>query len=178
MPFQSNKNGSTATVAIRTVAEFLGNVQRVTIVALAIAMLAILTFQVFMRFVMGEALSWSEELALTCFTWSMLLAMALGVRELIHVRMDIFVEKLPPALQKGIERLCALLITLFGLFLAWSGYNYTMDALGTTSAAIAFPMVYLYAATPACGIFIFIFGLEALLLGPVMSNDENSIKEA
>ncbi|MGD9662560.1 MAG: TRAP transporter small permease [Porticoccaceae bacterium] len=166
MSLRSSQNEATATAIARAVAERLANTLRMIIVVLATAMLAVLTFQVFMRFVVGQALSWSEEFALTCFTWSMLLAMALGVRELIHVRMDILVDKLPRFLQRWIERLCALLITLFGLFLAWSGYNYTLDSVGTTSAAIAFPMVYLYAATSACGLFTFLFGLETLLFGP------------
>lgn len=176
MSLHSHKNGATAT-AVRAVAERLAGTLRMTIVALAVVMLTVLTLQVFMRFVVGQALSWSEEIALTCFAWSMLLAMALGVRELIHVRMDILVVQLPRKLQRGVERLCALLITLFGLFLAWSGYNYALDASGTTSAAIAFPMVYLYAATPACGIFTFIFGLETLLLGPPQPDEAPSHEE-
>ena len=178
MLLHSHKNEATATAVIRAVADCLANTLRMSIVVLAVAMLFILALQVFMRFVMGQALSWSEEFALTCFTWSMLLAMALGVRELIHVRMDILVDNLPYPLRRVVERLCALLITLFGLFLAWSGYNYTMDAVGTTSAAIAFPMVYLYSATPACGIFTFIFGLEILLLGPVLPPTTCSNEEA
>lgn len=170
MSLESHQNGAAATVLVRTVAERLATVLRMSIVALAVVMLSVLTLQVFMRFVMGQALSWSEELALTCFAWSMLLAMALGVRELIHVRMDILVDHLPTALQRWIERLCALLIALFGLFLAWSGYNYTIDSMGTTSAAIAFPMVYLYAAAPVCGAFTLLFALETLLFGPAPVN--------
>ena len=39
------------------------------IVALALGMLVLLAWQIFMRFVVGQALSWSEELALTGKRW-------------------------------------------------------------------------------------------------------------
>ena len=68
---------------------------RAVVVLLATVMLASLSLQVFCRFVLGQALSWTEELALGCFSWSMLLAIALGLRELFHVRMDLLVDRLP-----------------------------------------------------------------------------------
>lgn len=168
MAGQTHQERSAATVC-RALAGGIASAIRAIVVGLAIAMLLVLALQVFMRFVMEQALSWSEEFALACFTWSMLLAMALGVRELIHVRMDVLVDHFPQALRSLVERACALMIALFGLFLAWSGYNYTVDAFGTTSAAIAFPMAYLYAAAPVCGIFTFLFALESLVLGPVQA---------
>ena len=58
-------------------------------------MLVSLSLQVVMRYVFDKAPSWSEELALACFSWSMLLAIAAGVRGAIHVRMDLLVDHLP-----------------------------------------------------------------------------------
>ena len=76
---------------------------RTAVMAFATVMLLALSLQVFMRFVLDKPLSWSEELALACFSWSMLLAIGLGVRQKTHVRMDILVDHLPKALSLVIE---------------------------------------------------------------------------
>lgn len=143
----------------------LATLVRAAIVVLALTMLLALTLQIFMRSVLGQALSWTEELALACFSWSMLLAIALGVRELIHVRMDLLVERLAPALQNLIGRVVALATALLGAAIAWAGVRYVLDSLGTTSAAIGYPIAWLYASAPVCGVFITLFAIEQLLPG-------------
>ena len=144
---------------------------RGVIVVLALIMLVALSLQVFMRFVVGQALSWSEELALACFSWSMLLGIALGVRDAIHVRMDLVVDHLPEPLQRGADRLISLAVAGLGLFVAWAGVRYVVDSLGTTSAAIGYPIAYLYASAPACGALIAIFALERTVFGAEPPHD-------
>lgn len=150
---------------IRLALDRLAALLRGVIVALALTMLVALALQIFMRFVVGQALAWSEELALTCFSWSMLLAIALGVREAIHVRMDLLVDLLPVHLHRGVERLVSLAVAGLGLFIAWAGVNYVIDSLGTTSAAIGYPIAYLYASAPAGGVLMAVFALERAVLG-------------
>lgn len=146
---------------------------RMTVMAFATIMLLALALQVFMRFVLDKPLSWSEELALACFSWSMLLAIGLGVRQQTHVRMDLLVDNLPKALSFLIEKTVMLCIAGFGAFLAVAGKDYVADAVGTTSAAIGYPIVYLYACAPVCGVVIALFALEHLFLGdPNKSQDE------
>ena len=139
---------------------------RVAVVVLALAMLAALSLQVFMRFVVGQPLSWSEELALACFSWSMLLGIALGVREAIHVRMDLLADRLPQPLRHALDRLVACATAGVGAFVAWAGAGYVADSLGTTSAAIGYPIAFLYACAPACGGLVALFALEVAVLGP------------
>ena len=114
--------------------DLLARAVRFVVVTLAVVMLASLTLQVVMRYVFGQAQSWTEELAVTCFSWSMLLAIAAGVREGIHVRMDLLVERLPAPLQRGLDKLVTLAIAATGGFIAWAGVNYVRDAGGITSA--------------------------------------------
>jgi TRAP-type transport system small permease protein len=142
----------------------LASALQATIVALAVTMLLALSLQVFMRFVMGKALSWSEELALGCFSWVMLLSIALGVRHSIHVRMDLLIDRLPSALRHRTNQFIWILIAALGMFTTWSGINYVRDSFGTTSAAIGYPIAWLYASAPVCGFLIFIFALEHVLV--------------
>jgi TRAP-type C4-dicarboxylate transport system permease small subunit len=165
MPPDRPGTAGAAAPAVRRLVDGLAALTRVAIFVLAVTMLLALTLQVFMRFVVGNPLAWSEEVALTCFSWAMLLAIALGVREGIHVRMDLFTERLPPAGRRFLERAVALGVVAFGFALAWAGGRYVLDSLGTTSAAIGFPVGWLYASAPVCGTLVVVFGLEQALFG-------------
>ncbi|WP_326541081.1 TRAP transporter small permease [Pseudorhodoferax sp.] len=151
---------------VRRALDHLARAIRFVVGTLVVVMLVALSLQVVMRYVFGQALSWSEELALACFSWSTLLAMAGGVRDGIHVRMDLLADRLPARGRVALERLVALAIGGAGVFIAWAGVRYVDDSSGTTSAAIGFPVAYLYACAPVCGALIAVFALEHLLLGP------------
>ena len=146
--------------------DMLARAVRCVVIALAVVMLASLALQVVMRYVFGQAQSWTEELAVTCFSWSMLLAIAAGVREGIHVRMDLLVDLLPAVLQRGLDKLVLLAIAGTGAFLAWSGVAYAREAGDMTSAAIGYSLAWLYACAPVCGALIAVFAIERLVLGP------------
>lgn len=150
---------------LRAACDRLAQGVRALVVLLVAVMLAVLTLQVLMRYGFGRALSWSEELALLCFSWSMLLAIALGVRDAIHVRLDLLVEALPSAVARALDKLVSLAVAAFGAFLVWAGQNYVADSMGATSAAIGYPTPWLYACAPVCGALIALFALERLLLG-------------
>lgn len=150
---------------LRTLFDRLACAVRAVIVLLVAVMLVTLSLQVLLRYGAGRALSWSEELALLCFSWSMLLAIALGVRNAVHVRLDLVIGLLPPPLARAADKAVAIAILGIGLFIAWSGQNYVIDSLGATSAAIGYPTAWLYACAPVCGTLIALFSLEHVLLG-------------
>jgi TRAP-type transport system small permease protein len=149
---------------LKSALDGLASVLQKIIVTLAVTMLLALSLQVFMRFVMGKALSWSEELALACFSWVMLLSIALGVRHSIHVRMDLLIDRLPPMLRHRANQCIWRVIAALGFFIAWSGVNYVRDSFGTTSAAIGYPIAWLYASAPVSGLLMAIFALEHVLM--------------
>ena len=66
------------------------------------------------------------------FTWAMLLAMALGVRESVHVRMDMLVDAFPEALRRYFDQPASLLIMALGACLAW--------ALGSVNPVLWLPV--------------------------------------
>ena len=154
----------------RAICERLASAARAVVVVLAVVMLVALSLQVVMRYAFGHPLSWSEELAVTCFGWAMLLAIAAGVRDAVHVRMELVVDRLPPPWRLALERLLSAAIALAGGFLAWSGMAYASNSGGMVSAAIGYPLSWLYASAPVCGALIALFGLERALFGPPASD--------
>ena len=136
------------------------------VVALAAVMLLAIGWQVAMRYLFNRPPSWTEELALLCFTWCSLLMLAMGVRQAFHARMDLLVQMLPPVLARAVEAGVQLAVGFFGAYLALGGWGYVAETLTSFSAAIAYPIYLLHAAAPVCGALVCCFALERLLLGP------------
>ena len=162
-----------ALVRINTAAAAL---VRWLVIAMVVVMLGALSAQVVLRYAFNITLSWSEELSLTLFTWTVLLMAALGVREGFHVRMSLLIQRLPPALRRLAERTIYFVTTGVGVFLTWSGWRYFADTRGATSAAIGYPIEYLHASALVCGVLLTLFALEALLEGRIPADEAQSEK--
>lgn len=141
----------------------LERVLKLTAVTLVMLMLLALAAQVFLRYVFGKPLSWSEELALLGFAWVIVITTAIGVRRMTHARMDLMLNILPVSLHKWLEKLIALLLLALGLFIAYAGWGYFQETRGSTSAAIGFPIEFLYAAAPTFGVLVALFSFERLM---------------
>lgn len=145
---------------------------KVLVVAMVVAMLGVLSAQVLLRYALNISLSWSEELSLGLFTWTVLLMAALGVREGFHVRMSLLIQRLPPGPRLWAEQAIHFATTAVGGFLAWSGWRYFADTHGTTSAAIGYPIEWLHASALVCGVLIALFALEALIEGRIPADEK------
>jgi TRAP-type C4-dicarboxylate transport system permease small subunit len=137
----------------------------VVVCMIAVAMLS-LNIQVFTRYVMGQSASWSEELAMFLFTWSILLVGSLGVRERFHVSLTFILDFSPRTVRVFLEKILHLLTLVFGLVFAFSGYNYVERTLGQISAAVQYPIEWLHIAAPTSGILICVHAFAHLLSRP------------
>jgi TRAP-type C4-dicarboxylate transport system permease small subunit len=136
---------------------------RWSLIAAVALMFVCIAVQVVMRYVFGNALSWSEELALLMFSWAALGGLALGVHEGFHVRLTLVLDPLPARTRAWAERAIELLTAAFGAYLVWSGWRYVDITRGGTSAAIAYPIELLHGIAPLAGVFVLIFAAERLL---------------
>ena len=143
--------------------DVLEKILKLTAVTLVMLMLLALAAQVFLRYVFGKSLSWSEELALLGFAWVVVISTAIGVRRMTHARMDLMINILPAVLHKWLEKLIALMLLVLGVFIAYAGWGYFQETRGSTSAAVGFPIEFLYAAAPAFGVLIALFSFERLM---------------
>jgi len=144
----------------------LDKLLRAVVVALVFAMLAALALQVGMRYLGGRALSWSEELALLGFSWVVVLASALGIRQGLHARMTVLVDRLPGRAAKVVEAAISLAIAALGITIALAGWEYVQETRGMTSASIGYPIEILHAAAPIFGVLVAVFALERAISGP------------
>lgn len=123
------------------------------------AMLALLTVQVAMRYFLGAPPSWTEELAIGLFIWTVLLFATVGVREGFHVAIDFLASRGGSRMRRNADRFVMLVTIGFGAALTWSGYSYVVGTVGQRSAALQYPIEWLHVAAPVCGVLIVVHGL-------------------
>jgi TRAP-type C4-dicarboxylate transport system permease small subunit len=149
----------------------------VVVCMMSIAMIS-LNIQVFTRYVMGQSASWSEELAMFLFSWSVLLVGSLGVREKFHVSLTFVLSFAPPTFRFLIEKILHLITLVFGVFLATSGMSYVERTLGQVSAAVQYPVEWLHYSAPVSGVLICVHAFAHLLEKPSLQDPEADPSES
>jgi len=139
---------------------------RVSLILAVAVMLSSIVLQVVMRYVLGNTLSWTEELAILMFAWLTLGGLALGVYEGFHVRLDLLISYLPPVLRLVAEKAIGILTIAFGGYMAWSGERFFDMTRGSISAAIGYPIEFLHGLAPVAGALICLFAINGLFAAP------------
>ena len=123
-------------------------------VLLAIAV-ALVSFQVFTRFVLGDPAAWSEILARGLIIWSVFLVSAAAFWYGAMISIDLFIDRLPQRLRIYGQRLvCTAVLTLLSI-LVWQGYLITLRVSGQQIAMLQISMSWFYAAIPTgCAVAI------------------------
>ena len=76
------------------------------------AMVGVVSAQVFLRYGFNRSIDWADEISRLAFVWSIFLAIPLGVRQGAHIGIDVVVLKFPPAVQRALRRLAAVVSAL------------------------------------------------------------------
>src|SRR5918994_145753 len=90
---------------------WLGEVERIAGILLIALMVVTITVQVVTRYAFGQPLVWVEELATYSFIWSVFLGAALGLKEMRHIRIESFLDRI------GARSGAILRAVLYGLIL-------------------------------------------------------------
>lgn len=132
------------------------------------AIVTVVAWQVFGRYVLNSSPTWAENLALVLILYVTLIGAAVGVRDAGHIGMDSLLILAPEVWRNRIELVIHVLVAIFGGFMAYNGY-----VLGESVAAYKLPNIRLseavrYAPLVISGVMIVLFSVEhfvALLRG-------------
>lgn len=126
------------------------HIEEVFIVFFTLLMIVSIALQVFMRYVMNNSLSWSEELARYCFIWLIYTGISLAVKKQKHMRVDAIFMFVKGKGEIILGMIGNLLFLLFALFAIAYGSEITIKILtwGQASPAINLPMWLVYLAEP------------------------------
>lgn len=116
---------------------------------------------VFARYLLNDALSWSEEVARYSMVWMSFLGGGLVFRYGGHIAIDTLVARIPAgAVRHLVVGFAHLVVVAFLVVLAWYGYSLMMRGTYMTTAALRLPMSIPYAAIPI-GAVMMIYHLAA-----------------
>lgn len=110
--------------------------------------------QVFTRKFLNYSIRWSEEVPLILMIWFGFIAMAIGVREHLHISIEVFYKMFPKKMQIIVEKISYLLVAAFGVFMVVWGWQLTSKMMTSTLAATKMPRGYLYIIMPLSGALI------------------------
>lgn len=124
------------------------------------ALISVVSLQVFARFMLPKAPSWTEEASRFLFIYSVAFSAPLALKRGEYVKVDIVVSKMPKKLVEKLDGIIYGFLSLFFLLITYHGYTYA--SLGTiqTSPAMALPMVIPYSSIAFSAVFITIYSAK------------------
>ena len=128
-----------------------------------VAMVAIVGWGVFGRFVLNDTPAWAEASALLLLGWVILGAAAAGVREGFHMGFDTLRDTLPAPVARLFKVLSDLVVTVFGVAMAFYGAELALEVWDATLPTLGLPGTAEYLPLVLGGALIALFGLERLV---------------
>lgn len=117
------------------------------------AIVLIMFFQVFFRYVLNNSLTWSEEITRFLFIWVVFLGTALNIRDKWNIGVDVLVGILPRSFARSFHLLDLLFVLGFLIFLAVGGFIWMYYSGGSYSSALGLPLnLVLYGALPVTAV--------------------------
>lgn len=132
--------------------------------AMLLAMVVIICYQVVLRYVFNRSPSWSEEIAILLMIWFGMLSIPIGVRLNIHIGIEFIYNMFPQRMQWMISRFIFLLIGGFGVVMLFSGAELVEFMMMSTLPATKLPSAVEYIVIPISGLMLIFTALELLFV--------------
>ena len=132
------------------VKDFLNQIELYLGAVVSGAMFFVLFLQVISRYVFNAAFSWSEELALILFVWSIYLGACAAIRKHQHLRLEIVIDKLKPKARLVVDLIGNFVFASFNVIIMFGVIPIVMRMFnaGTSTAVLAIPKWINYAMLP------------------------------
>lgn len=113
-------------------------------------MIVILMAQVFSRYVLNRAFSWSEEIALILFIMSVYFGASAAVKTNQHLRLEIILSKDNPKVRLILDLIGNAVFALFNIIILWGVIPIVLNlkARGTATAVTGIPKWTYYIVLP------------------------------
>lgn len=122
------------------------------LILLSILTVIVIFMQVFMRYIIGTSLGWSEELARYAFIWMIYIGISYGVKRNRHLKVDVFTLLFKEKGKLILGIISNILFLLFCVLMTYYGFKVS-GQLVRLSPALKIPMQWVYLA-PVVGLFL------------------------
>lgn len=147
---------------MKRVFAFLYRINEFTCKVLLVALVLVVSFSVFGRYVLGWTPAWGVPVASMAMIAIAFLGTSLGVYEESHLKLTLIDLVLPPAAIRWIDRFHTVLVTGFGVLLVI--YGIRLADLGRLSRipGIGIRTLWFYIIVPVSGFVLVVHCLERL----------------
>lgn len=147
------------------------------IVIIGLGVMTIITvYSVFNRFILRQAVTWSDEATRYLFIWVSLIGASIGVEENVHANVSVFVDFIPKKVRKYIYIISNVLCVFFCVVMVYTGIQLVIAQSNQVSAAMRINMSVIYLALPVSFILMginFMANIVKLCIG----DNDKEIKE-
>jgi C4-dicarboxylate transporter DctQ subunit len=97
--------------------------------------------------------------------WCAFIGVSLGIKENVHIGVDLLVNKFPPTVKKIFVYLSIICCLAFGMIIAYEGYHFTqfISKSHLLSRDLRIPMKWAYLSVPVCGALVTLRFIERLI---------------
>ena len=117
--------------------------------ALLVLLMVLLLLGVISRYVFALPLVWVDEVASLSFLWLAMLGSAIAFDRNEHLRLTLFLTKMPPRLRTFIDAFAPTVAAAFLLALVYPAFEYAYDEWDIITPALNIPNAYRASAIPA-----------------------------
>lgn len=126
------------------------NIERYIMLVLLVVMSVVIVLQVFMRYVMENSLTWSEELARFCFVWLIYIGISYGVKRAKHIRVEALLAVLKRKGKYIINMVAYVLFLFFAVYAVYYGFSIysAIKSTGQEAPSLGISMSIMYLGMP------------------------------
>lgn len=136
---------------MKNIIKAIDKIIKIVLVILMVALSVLAFYQVVSRS-FWKVPAWNEEAIRFLFVWASCLGAAVGIKEHVHIGIDVVVNMLPQMGRNYVAILVQLVLLFFDVFIVKYGLQLVSMTLHQPSPALRLPMGYVYLAVPALGI--------------------------
>jgi TRAP-type C4-dicarboxylate transport system permease small subunit len=125
-------------------------------------MTVVVVLQVICRYLLGAALTWSEEFARYGLVWITFLGAGIALKRRAHMGVQIIVEMFSPGVRKTVQLFTILSVMGFLIIATLKGMELALFNMKQYSPAIGLPMGFVYLAIPSGCLVMIIHAADQL----------------
>lgn len=125
-------------------------------------MTLVILLQVFFRYILGNALTWSEEVARFMMVWMTFLIAPVAYRHGINVSLDFFASRITGRMKELLTIALNLLVILFLVIFFFESFGLIERGLKLKASTLSIKMAYIYMILPISFFLMFLIALELI----------------
>ncbi len=133
------------------------------IIAIVAILAMILIAAVFYRFVLDNAISWSEEGSKYLMVWLTFLGAPIALRHAGHINIDLLIKLFPPRGRQAFYLGINLIIIVTMSVLLWKGAEFAQLGARQVASSFNLSMVWMYIAVPVGSALTCLVAIELAL---------------